>query len=91
MQPRKQQGILHFVTRNNFSFQKRTTLKVEMKQVPILKFTTICKNEYVQICWQYQDELKNEKESLSGKMLKNACDLASLQLHVMNIRRGPYV
>jgi len=26
MQPRKQQGILHFLARNDFSFQKRTTL-----------------------------------------------------------------
>jgi len=43
MQPSKQHGILHFLTRNNFSFQKRITLKVDMKQVPIFKFTSIRK------------------------------------------------
>ena len=34
MQPRKQQGILHFFNKESFSFQKITTLKVDMKQVP---------------------------------------------------------
>jgi len=63
MQPRKQQGILQFVTTNNFSFQKRTTLKVDMKQGPTFKFTTIYKKEYVQVCWQYHDELKTEKRA----------------------------
>jgi len=91
LQPRKQQGILHFVARNNGSFQKRKTLEMELKQVPIFKFTTICKKEYVQICWQCQDELKTGKENLSGNMLKNAWDLALLQLHVVNSRRGSYV
>jgi len=91
MEPRKQHGILHFSTNNNFSFQKRTTLKVDMKQVPILKFTSIRKKEYAQICWQHQDELKTEKDNLSGNVLKNAWDLTLLQLHVVHNSRGTYV
>jgi len=63
MLPRKQQGILPFSTRNNFS-------KVGVKQVLAFKFTTICKKVYVPICGQDQDERKTEKENLSGNTLK---------------------
>jgi len=58
-----------------------------MKKVLVFKFTTICKKN-VQICWQYQDELKTEKK-LSGDMLKNDWNLALHQLHVAHICCGP--
>ena len=34
----------------NFSFQKRTTLKVDMKEVPVLQSYNSLQNVYVQMC-----------------------------------------
>ena len=46
-----------------------------MKQVPALQMYKNLRKDYVQICWQYQEELKNEKENLSGNMIENCSDL----------------
>jgi len=89
---RKQQGILHFVTMNHFSFHKRTTLKMDMKQVPIFKFTTICKKRICAEMVTVPGWTKNiKKENLSGNMLKNTWDLALMQLYVVNSCCCPYV
>jgi len=70
---RKQQGISHFVTMNHFSFQKRTTFKVDIKQVPIFKFTTICKKricaEMVTVPGWTQNRKRKICQAICWKML----------------------
>jgi len=39
-----------FLTRTNFSFQKRTTVKVNMKQALVLQIYNNLQKGYVQIC-----------------------------------------
>jgi len=44
---KKATGNFALLTKNNISFQERTTL-TDMKQVPAFKFTTICKKNMCQ-------------------------------------------
>jgi len=48
MQPTKQQGILIFLTKTNFSFQERTTVKADIKQVSVLQIYNNLQKVYVQ-------------------------------------------
>jgi len=43
-------GVCSFLKGTNVSFQKGTTLKVDMKQVPVLQIYNKLQKEYVQIC-----------------------------------------
>ena len=66
-----------FLTMTNVSFQKGTTLKVDMKQVPVLQIYNKLQKGYVQLCWQKQEEVKNEKENLPDNMIKKHLQLGS--------------
>jgi len=61
-----------------------------MKQVPVLQIYNKLQKEYVEICWQKQEEAKSEKENLPVNIDENTCNLALLQLHVVNRCRDPY-
>ena len=45
MHSTKQQAILHFLNKDYFSFQKRTTVKVDMKQAPVLHLQQSARRE----------------------------------------------
>jgi len=62
-----------------------------MKQVPVLQIYNKLQKEYVEICWQEQEEAKNEKENLPVNIDKNTCNLALLQPDVVSRYRDPYV
>jgi len=47
VQSTKQQGISHFLTRTNFSFQKKTIPQVDMKQVAALQIYNKLQKAYM--------------------------------------------
>ena len=86
MQSTKRQGILHFFNKGKFQLSEGTTVKVDMKQVPVLHLQqstkTVCADILIAAGWT-----KNRKGYIFRQYDENTWTKSMDQVHVVNTCR----